>query len=106
MSKADEIKLEGYAEIEWKSKTVKITKQIMELSDLDKIIHKKVIDFISKYMREPKYIKMPLWIKEALINTIPKTNIKIDYIEKVFKYRNMKICETITISRPEEIEVF
>lgn len=106
MSKADEIILEGYSETEWKSKTVKMTKQIIELSNLDKIIHKKVIDFISKYMREPKYIKMPLWIREALIKTMPKSNIKIDYIEEVFKYRDMRICETITISKPDKIEVF
>ena len=35
-----------------------------------------------------------------------KVAIKIDYFGKVFKYRNMRICETITISTPEEIEVF
>lgn len=57
-------------------------------------------------MREPRYIKMPLWIKEALIKTMPETNIRIDYIKEVFKYGNMIVCETITISRPEEIEVF
>ena len=49
---------------------------------------------------------MPLWIREALIKTMPESNIKIDYIEEVFKYRNMRVCETITISRPDEIEVF
>ena len=99
------IKLEGYAEIEWKRKTAKISKQTIELSNLDKIINKKVVDFIKKYMREPRYIKMPLWIKEALIKTMPETNIRIDYIKEVFKYGNMIVCETITISRPEEIEV-
>lgn len=102
----EEIKLEGYAEIEWRRKTVKVSKQIIELEKLDKIINKKVVDFINKYMREPRYIKMPLWIKEALIKTMPESNIKIDYIEEVFKYRNMRVCGTITISRPEEIEVF
>ena len=101
-----EIKLEGYAEIKWRAKTVKMSKQIIELSNLDKIINKKVVDFIKKYMREPRYIKMPLWIKDALIKTMPESGIKIDYIEEAFKYRNMRVCETITISRPEEIEVF
>lgn len=104
--KQSEIKLEGYAETDWRSKTVEMTKQIIELSSLDEIIHKKVVNFINKYMREPRYIKMPLWIREALIKTMPESNIKIDYIEEVFKYRNMRVCETITISRPEEIEVF
>ena len=102
----EEIKLEGYSEIEWRRKTVKMSKQIIELSNLDKIIDKKVVAFIKKYMREPRYIKMPLWIKEALIKTIPESGIKIDYINEVFKFRNMTICETITISKPEEIEVF
>ena len=102
----EEIKLEGYSEIEWRRKTAKISKQTIELSNLDKIIDEKVVDFIKKYMREPRYIKMPLWIREALIKTMPESNIKIDYFGKVFKYRNMRICETITISTPEEIEVF
>ena len=102
----EETKLEGYAEIEWRRKTVKVSKQIIELSNLDKIIDKKVVDFIKKYMREPRYIKMPLWIEEALIKTMPDTGIKIDYIKEALKYRNMRVCETITISRPEEIEVF
>lgn len=62
--------------------------------------------FIEKYMREPRYIKMPLWIKEDLIKNMPKSNIKIDYIEEVFKYKDMQVCGTITISKPEEIEVF
>lgn len=104
--KQSKIKLEGYAEIEWRSKTVKMSKQIIELSNLDKIINKKVVDFINKYMREPRYIKMPLWIKDALIKTMSELNIKIDYIEEVFRYRNMRVCETITINKPEEIEVF
>ena len=93
----EEIKLERYSEIEWRRKTVKISKQTID---------EKVVDFIKKYMREPRYIKMPLWIREALIKTMPESNIKIDYFGKVFKYRNMRICETITISTPEEIEVF
>ena len=105
MSK-EEIKLQGYAETKWRSKTVKINKQIIGLSELDKIIHKKVVKFIEKYMREPRYIKMPLWIKEDLIKNMPKSNIKIDYIEEVFKYRDMQVCGTITISKPEQIEVF
>lgn len=102
----EEIKLEGYTEIKWRKKMVKISKQIIELSNLDKIIDKKVVDFKKIYMREPRYIKMPLWIREALIKTMPESNIKIDYNEEVFKYRGMRVCETIVISRPEEIEVF
>ena len=102
----EEIKLEGYSEIEWRGKTAKISKQTIELNNLDKIINKKVVDFIKKYMREPRYIKMPLWIKDALIRNMPETNIRIDYSEEVFKYRDMRICETITITNPEEIEVF
>ena len=104
--KQNKIKLEGYAEIEWRNKTIQMSKQTIELSNLDKIINKKMLDFIKKYIREPRYIKMPLWIREALIKTMPESNIKIDYFGKVFKYRNMRICETITISTPEEIEVF
>ena len=105
MNKED-IELQGYGETEWKSKTVKLNKQTIKLSELDKIIHKKVVNFIGKYMREPRYIKMPLWIKEAIIRNILETHMKTVYLEEGFEYRGMKVCETITISEPEEIEVF
>ena len=102
----EEIELIGYAEIKHKRDTITMSEQTIKLSKLEEIINKKVIDFIKKYMRQPRYMKVPLWIKKGLVRNIPKSNIKIDFIKETFKYKNMTVCETITISKPKEIEEF
>lgn len=72
---------------------------------LDKTIEEKIVDFIKKYKDNPTYLKIPLWIFEGL-----KANylgqIKIDYISGRFLYEGLYICETPTIEKIEEIEVF
>lgn len=59
------------------------------------VINTKIRNFIEKYHRRPKYIKMPLWIYSKMKN---------EYV--VIKYKNLLICETISISEINEIEVF
>lgn len=36
--------------------------QEIELVELEVIINNKIVDYINKYMHEPKYLKVPLWI--------------------------------------------
>lgn len=60
-----------------------------------KVIDAEINNFIEKYHRRPKYIKMPLWIYSKMKNE-----------HVVIKYKNLLICETISISEINEIEVF
>lgn len=59
------------------------------------VINDKINNFIEKYHQRPKYIKMPLWIYSKMKNECV-----------VIKYKNLLICETISISEINEIEVF
>lgn len=72
---------------------------------LDKTIDEKVINYIKKYKKNPKYLKIPLWIFVDLKQNYLRL-IKIDYLSGRFTYEGLYICETITIARIEEIEVF
>lgn len=79
----------------------------IDLAELEVIIHNKICEFINKYLREPKYIKMPLWIFEGLKRTMKDiSTFYIDYQTERFTYKGFIICETITIEKAEEIEVF
>lgn len=71
----------------------------------DKILEEKVIDFIKKYKDRPFYLKVPLWVFEDLKESFMGL-MKIDYISGRFSYEGLYICETITIDKLEEIEVF
>lgn len=71
----------------------------------DKILEEKIIEFIRKYKDKPMYLKVPLWIFEDLKERFMGL-IKIDYISGRFCYEGLYICETITIDKIEEIEVF
>lgn len=69
---------------------------------LYKTIDDKQIEFIKTYRKPPRYIKIPLWIFEAL-----KTEtLKIEYLTGKIQLCNMYVCETETIAKIEEIEVF
>lgn len=59
------------------------------------VINAEIKDFIEKYHQRPKYIKIPLWIYSKM---------KKEHV--VIKYKNLLICETISISEINEIEVF
>lgn len=76
-----------------------IKKDINKAKD---IIHKKAIEYIKKYRQQPKYLKMPLWVYNLFRN-----QLNLIYIDKNenLRYRNLIICETISISQLEEIEV-
>jgi hypothetical protein len=81
--------------------------QEVEFVDVEVAINNKLKDFIDKYNQYPQYIKLPLWISNYMKQSIPMvTNLKIDYNDGFLRYRNLIICETISISQLEEIEVF
>ena len=79
----------------------------IELEQVEKIIEHKINDFVEKYDQYPKYLKLPLWISNYMKQAMRKVqNLKLDYNTELLLYRNLVVCETITISQPEEIEVF
>lgn len=82
-------------------------KQEHEIEDVEIAINNKIYDFIDKYNQYPKYLKLPLWISNCLkrnMNRIVQCNI--NYNSALVTYKNLIVCETITISQLEEIEVF
>ena len=79
----------------------------LDLAKLEIVIHKKICEYLDKYLREPKYIKMPLWVVENLKRNMKNiSTFSIDYQTERFTYKGFIVCETISIERIEEIEVF
>ena len=77
------------------------------LEDIDATIKDKTYAFIDKYGKYPKYLKLPLWISECMKREMRKiASCNIDYDTGLLQYRNLIICETISITKLEEIEVF
>lgn len=74
---------------------------------INNIINNKINEYINKYKKYPKYLKIPLWIYSNIIHNIKDIEyIKINYEKRDLTYRDLIVCETITIEKPEEIEVF
>ena len=78
----------------------------IEYLELQYIVNNRIDDYISKYHNYPKYIKLPLWIFECLKQIVCEVDLKIDYKTEEFTFFNLKVCETVSIEKPEEIEVF
>lgn len=84
----------------------RITKDSIEYLELHCIVNNRIHDYVSKYYSYPKYIKLPLWIFECLKQTMCEVDLKIDYKTGEFTFFNLKVCETVSIEKVEEIEVF
>ena len=82
------------------------TKDSIEYLELQCIVNNRIHDYVAKYHKYPKYIKLPLWIFECLKQTMCEVDLKIDYKTEEFTFFNLKVCETISIEKVEEIEVF
>lgn len=82
------------------------TKDSVEYLELLCIVNNRIPGYISKYHNYPKYIKIPLWIFECLKQTTCEVDFKIDYKKEEFTLFNLKVCETVSIEKVEEIEVF
>lgn len=82
------------------------TKDIIEYLELQNIVNNRIHDYISKYYDYPKYIKLPSWIFDCLKQTMCELDLKIDYQTGEFIFFNLKVCETVSIEKMEEIEVF
>lgn len=78
----------------------------IEYLELQCIVNNRIHDYVSKYHNYPKYIKLPLWIFECLKQTMCEVDLKIDYKTEEFTFFNLKVCETVSIEKTEEIEVF
>lgn len=80
---------------------------IKELVEIELIIKNKINEFIDKYQKYPKYLKLPLWISNYMKKAMrDMEHFNLDYNTELLLYRNLVVCETISIQRPEEIEVF
>ena len=78
-----------------------------ELVKIERIIEHKINDFVKKYNKYPKYLKLPLWISNCMKQAMREVqHSKLDYNTGLLLYRGLVVCETITISQLEEIEVF
>lgn len=82
------------------------TKDSIEYLGLHCIVNNRIHDYVAKYHSYPKYIKLPLWIFDCLKITMCEVDLKIDYKTEEFTFFNLKVCETVSIEKVEEIEVF
>lgn len=81
--------------------------QEIELSDVETIINNKINEFTEKYNKYPKYLKLPLWISNGMKQSMrDMQHFNLDYNTEMLLYRDLVVCETVTISQPKEIEVF
>lgn len=81
--------------------------QEIELAKVEEIIAHKINDFVEKYNKYPKYLKLPLWISNYMKQKMKEMqHLNLDYNTELLLYRDLAVCETITISQLEEIEVF
>jgi hypothetical protein len=84
----------------------KTIKDSIEYSELQCIVNNRIHDYVSKYHSYPKYIKLPLWIFDGLKEIMCEIDLKMDYKTEEFTFFNLKVCETVSIEKIEEIEVF
>ena len=79
----------------------------VELEKIEGIITQKINEFVEKYDKYPKYLKLPLWISNCMKQRMrDMQHLNLEYNTEILLYRDLAVCETITISEPEEIEVF
>ena len=82
----------------------------MEEIEIIETIKVLINDFQRKYNENPNYIKMPLWVKiklrEYCQNLLTSFNYEDIEEKEDFRIFNLLICETITIQRLDEMEVF
>lgn len=71
-------------------------------------VYIKVQEFIDKYDREPKYIKVPVWVYLKLcdVDTYLVRRENSSKYKQVPIFLGLQVCETFTIDKIEEIEVF
>lgn len=82
------------------------TKNNIDYLKLKCIVNSRICNYISEYRSYPKYIKLPLWIFDRLKQTMFEVDLKIDYKTGEFTFFDLKVCETVSIEKAEEIEVF
>lgn len=81
--------------------------QELDISEVDKIIKNQINEYVNKYNKYPKYVKIPLWISHCMKKNMKEIeHYNLDYNTELLMYRDLIVCETITISKLEEMEVF
>lgn len=79
----------------------------LDISEVDKIIQNQINEYVNKYNKYPKYIKIPLWISYCMKKKMKEIeHYNLEYNTELLMYRDLIVCETITISELKEIEVF
>lgn len=85
----------------------KVKIQEYDLADVEATIKNKIYNFIDKYGKYPKYLKIPLWISNCMKQAMKDMeHFNLDYNTEMLLYRDLVVCETISITKLEEIEVF
>ena len=81
-----------------------------EAQEILRSIYTLIEDFEKRYNERPRYIKVPLWVKNSLIeySKMLLTNFNYKELEEKeeFIVFDLKVCETITIQTLNEMEVF
>ena len=81
--------------------------QEIAITTIDTTIRNKINSFVDKYDKYPKYLKLPLWISNCMKKAMKDIkHFNLDYNYEMLTYRDLIVCETITIDKLEEIEVF
>ena len=79
----------------------------IEITKVITIINKKIDDFLYKYHKYPKYLNLPLRRSRCMkANMGEVEHFNLDYNTELLLYKDLVVCETITIEKAEEIEVF
>lgn len=87
------------------SKAIKI--QEYALADIEIAIDNKIHKFIKEYGKYPKYLKLPLWISCCMKREMKDIeHFNLDYNTEMLLYKDLVVCETMAITKLEEIEVF
>lgn len=79
----------------------------IEIPKIIIMINNMKVDYYRKYDTPAKYIKIPLWLFQSLKQYMGElTTMKIDYETGNIRFMDLIICETVSIEKLEEIEVF
>ena len=81
----------------------------LNIDKLVNIISNLKWNYYEQYHQEPRFIKMPIWVYVLLQQFTRQINgfyERIENGETIPMYMGLQICDTISISKIEDIEVF
>lgn len=85
------------------SGVVDMDQHTVDLNALVSSIQESKWNYFGKYHKEPKYIKMPVWLAVLLRHYCSQL---IGFDDEAVTYMGFIICETYSIDNIDQIEVF